>query len=239
MPIFKYLIGLSRNYDTGQLKRRLQPAIEELEAAGYLKPLSSAERYVKVSRGHWEIVFVRQADASAAKLLGSAATLADRLVNAGVTRSVAMELARDYPQEVIELQLEVLDRLLRNKGQKQLRNPAGYLVKAIREGYAAPQQEAAPRNRSYSAAARHLNKEPLTDPLKVQLEKYLKSLSSVETKELERLALATATATLANGYHRSQLTGGPAFAFYKRMVLEHGARLRLHELSSADERQVA
>ena len=32
-------IGVSRNYDTGQLKRRLQPAIEELEAVGFLEAL--------------------------------------------------------------------------------------------------------------------------------------------------------------------------------------------------------
>lgn len=232
-------IGLSRNYDTGQLKRRLQPAIEELEAAGYLKPLSSAERYVKVSRGHWEIVFVRQASASAETFVGGATTLANRLMKAGVTRSVAAELARDYPQELIELQLEVLDRLLRNEQQKQLRNPAGYLVKAIREGYAPPPQQAAPRANSHFPAARPVRKEPPADPLKLQLENYLASLSSVEKRELERLAIATAPATLANGYHRSQITGGPAFAVYQRMMLEHGARLRLHERSSVAEKQVA
>ena len=32
-------VGLSRNYDAAQLKRRLNPAIKELEETGYLKPL--------------------------------------------------------------------------------------------------------------------------------------------------------------------------------------------------------
>ena len=34
-------VGLSRNYDAAQLKRRLNPAIKELEDTGYLKPLSA------------------------------------------------------------------------------------------------------------------------------------------------------------------------------------------------------
>ena len=41
-------IGLSRNYDTAQLKRRLTPAIKELEDAGYLEPLPVGERFIRV-----------------------------------------------------------------------------------------------------------------------------------------------------------------------------------------------
>ena len=54
-------IGVSRNYDTGQLKRRLQPAIDELESVGFLEALPVAQRYVKISRGEWRIVFVKKA----------------------------------------------------------------------------------------------------------------------------------------------------------------------------------
>src|SRR5262249_26876511 len=40
-------IGISRNYDTGQIKSKLRPAVEELEAIGFLEPLPASERYQK------------------------------------------------------------------------------------------------------------------------------------------------------------------------------------------------
>jgi hypothetical protein len=61
-------IGLSRNYDTAQLKRRLSPAIGELEAVGYLKPLPAEKRYVRLRRGEWKIVFVRAGKAASSKM---------------------------------------------------------------------------------------------------------------------------------------------------------------------------
>src|SRR5262249_48901272 len=44
-------LGLSRIYDNGQLKRKLQPAIEELESIGFLKRLPISERYAKRRKG--------------------------------------------------------------------------------------------------------------------------------------------------------------------------------------------
>ena len=41
-------VGLSRSYaDAGKIKEKLQPAIDELEGKGFLRPLSRDERYVK------------------------------------------------------------------------------------------------------------------------------------------------------------------------------------------------
>ena len=52
-------IGLSRRYDAAQLKRRLNPAIAELERVGFLTPLPASERYHRLRRGDWEVVFVQ------------------------------------------------------------------------------------------------------------------------------------------------------------------------------------
>ena len=55
-------VGLSRTYgDAGKLKAKLQPALEELEAIGFLEPMSPADRYSKTGRGAWNIRFVPQA----------------------------------------------------------------------------------------------------------------------------------------------------------------------------------
>jgi Replication initiator protein A len=63
-------VGLSRNYtDNGKLKEKLQPGIEELEAAGFLEPMSKDDRYQKEGRS-WKIRLVQANPA----LLAPAAT---------------------------------------------------------------------------------------------------------------------------------------------------------------------
>src|SRR4051794_14777923 len=52
-------IGLSRSYDMGQIKAKLLPGIEELEAEGFLAPLPREERYTKAGRGLWKIVLIQ------------------------------------------------------------------------------------------------------------------------------------------------------------------------------------
>ena len=54
-------IGLSRSYAPTELKRRLKPALEELERLGFLEPLSPEERYSYVKRGTWRIILIRGA----------------------------------------------------------------------------------------------------------------------------------------------------------------------------------
>jgi plasmid replication initiation protein len=56
-------IGLSRSYrDTGQIKKELQPALEELEGIGFLEPRSRPERYTRAAHGAWTIALVRTSD---------------------------------------------------------------------------------------------------------------------------------------------------------------------------------
>lgn len=50
-------IGLSRVENVAELKRRLQPAVEELEGVGFLAPLPAAERFYKVKAGVWRVRF--------------------------------------------------------------------------------------------------------------------------------------------------------------------------------------
>ena len=57
-------IGLSRSYAPTELKRRLKPALEELEQLGFLEPLGPEERYSYVKRGCWRIIFIRGGNAA-------------------------------------------------------------------------------------------------------------------------------------------------------------------------------
>jgi len=44
-------IGLSRNYDTANLKRKLLSGIQELEERGFIR--AASQRFKKVRRGQW------------------------------------------------------------------------------------------------------------------------------------------------------------------------------------------
>ena len=135
-------IGMSRSYKPTELKRRLRPAIEELETLGFLEPIPEAQRYAWQGRGSWRIILVRGPrgrDAGA----GGAPADGDEglalLTARGVAAKVAAELVAGFPADALKAKVEVLDWLLK-KGDKRVgKNPAGYLVASIREGYSAPE----------------------------------------------------------------------------------------------------
>ena len=55
-------IGLSRNYDSAQLKRKLEPAFHELEQIGFPETMSAEERYYKKVGGGWTVVLFRRTE---------------------------------------------------------------------------------------------------------------------------------------------------------------------------------
>ena len=56
-------LGMSRNYDNTQIRRALNPAIEELETIGFIEKMPAENRYKKLGRGRWRVVFTKQASA--------------------------------------------------------------------------------------------------------------------------------------------------------------------------------
>ena len=137
-------IGLSRSYAPTELKRRLKPALEELEQLGFLEPLGPEERYSYVKRGCWRIIFIRGGQA-AAEAPDTAAPRDDEpgaliaaLEARGVTARTAQELAEAHPAGRIRAKIEVFDWLLKNADRRVGKNPAGYLVASIRSDYQAP-----------------------------------------------------------------------------------------------------
>ena len=158
-------VGLSRTYEgnAGKIKEKLQPAIDELEAVGFLRPLSRDDRYTRIDRGQWTIRLtagplgknprpVRQlpppptmpdlADIAepgdARPMPAPPSPLVAELINRGVTGTTAADLVRQHPDERIEAKLEVFDWLMEKQDKRVARSPAGYLVKSITEDYAAP-----------------------------------------------------------------------------------------------------
>lgn len=132
-------IGLSRSYAPTELKRKLKPALEELEQLGFLEPLSAEERYSYVKRGCWRIILIRGCAAHTDTAPAApAAELVESLTARGVTPKIAAELVESHPATRIRTKLEVFDWLQRNEDKRVGRNPAGYLVASIRADYQAP-----------------------------------------------------------------------------------------------------
>jgi hypothetical protein len=133
-------IGMSRSYAPTELKRRLKPALEELEQHGFLEPLTPEERYSYVKRGCWRIILIRgQAAAQGAPLAPEKTSeLVEALKARGVAAKTAASLVETHPAGRIQTKIEVFDWLLRNEDKRVGKNPAGYLVASIRSDYQAP-----------------------------------------------------------------------------------------------------
>jgi hypothetical protein len=135
-------IGMSRSYKPTELKRRLRPALEELEQLGFLEPLAEEERYLWQGRGSWRIILIRGPrgrEPSGASPADEAAELIEALTGRGVTPRTAAELVEAHPPGRIRAKLEVFDWLVKNEDRRVGKNPAGYLVASIREDYQAPE----------------------------------------------------------------------------------------------------
>jgi hypothetical protein len=135
-------IGMSRSYAPTELKRRLKPALEELEQLGFLEPLDAEERYSWVSRGCWRIILIRSqaADPDVPPPPTETSALADALIARGVTAKVAAELVEAHPAGRLRTKLEVFDWLVKNEDKRVGKNPAGYLVASIRSDYQPPEE---------------------------------------------------------------------------------------------------
>ena len=132
-------IGMSRSYPPTELKRRLKPALEELEQLGFLEPLTSEERYSYVSRGCWRIILIRgQASQTDPTIKAEPSELVELLTTRGVTAKTATDLVGSHSQERIRTKIEVFDWLVKNGDKRVGKNPAGYLVSSIRSDYQAP-----------------------------------------------------------------------------------------------------
>ena len=151
-------VGMSREYAPTELKRRLRPALDELEKSGFLEPLSDNERYVNVEKGRWRILFVRgpkrRAEEDESKAANTTEALHRELTLRGVHHIVATDLVTKTEPDRLRAKIEVYDWLLGHSDQHVMRNPAGYLVASIRDDYAVPDDFIPKLKKSRKASAK-------------------------------------------------------------------------------------
>ena len=231
--------GLARTYDAAGLKRKLRPGIAELEQRGYLQPKPESDRFRKLCSGEWNVVFEKATEETTSNALDSAATeaLADALTERGVTPTTARATVRRFPLEVITAQLEVFDWLVARQDAKVSRNPPGFLMRAIQDGYGAPRDfvsRAVQTQREQEAAARQREADQRRHERETQaaaqesarqtaVAQYWQSLSNEGKMRAETEALAR-----ASGLQRSLLKrGGSAATACRTALLDAYAWQRL------------
>lgn len=221
-------IGLSRNYDSYEVKRKLDGAIQELEAIGFLEHLDQDTRYTRVRRGEWEIHFRK---AAKPELPEKDDGLLRALKSRGITSKAAINIVAQYSKSHIEEKLSLFDELVSTRDPKVSRNPAGFLAAAIANDYKPGKQKRSLPVRK--AVETPKGATPVVDTASSQeFLLYWEKLSIEEQARLERAALNAAPKFHRDTLQRLQAGNSP---------LRQSMRLKLIEdfVSKLDNREKA
>ena len=212
-------LGFSRAYTTGQLKERLRPALGELEEIGFIETPSFRKGRSKI----WTLAVVKKtakvesADRSCAPQNPWAAELVQR----GVKKKAANEIANRYAAEFIREKVAFVDWLIARGDKRVSKSPAGFLVAAIRDNYPPPKDFvraiAAPegkQERLPSETAIPVDKTSTSAGRRDEVDEYLSALSDEEEEAIFKMALTTASAIEASSLERLALQGS---ALYQAM----------------------
>ncbi|MCC6127463.1 MAG: replication initiator protein A [Pirellulales bacterium] len=220
-------IGLSRSYDTGQLKRKLKPAIEELVEVGYLQPLDDQERFRRLGKGVWLVVFAQAAKKNFVDAPKEKNEEAKRLLLArGVHPATADSLAGEYPIKEIRRRISILDWLEKNALKNAPKNPAGYLVQSLRESYDPPagfgeNQIVGARKGNLSPAKPSHRKRISRETRDSAVRQFINALKPEERKQYEKDALQAADPFLASTYRNAVKEQSPLLEeVYLQVILE-------------------
>lgn len=229
-------IGLSRNYHNGEIKRRLIPALEELERAQFLQPLSPTERFANISRGEWEILLVKQGSSDVEPILeacpkqeltGNRSVVLDALESRGVSSGVAKKIVADYSETTIREKVSLHDDLLAKNDARMSRNPAGFLVSSIKNDFpiAPKRKKTPPPTKSIPKPAPTLVAPVASEQVSAanqrqqQVLRVLSQLSVEEQRELEERAVKNANEFMFRNYHERKANGGPLFETVRQILI--------------------
>ena len=237
-------IGLSRKYDTANLKRKLRTGISELERKGFLVPLSDEARFCKVRAGEWRVLirkakFDKNEQTNEPFVRKEAEALKAALVQRGVTPGVAQNLMVTYPVDRVRSQIEVFDWLKSRNDRRVSKNPSGFLVSAIKAEYVAPEAFLFERKRKRHGRVEAENRRQLggreqaaQEKEKARLDAQADAIQSFwnSFSDGERQRLEAETLAGASPFQRNLATGRGALACAARQhILDRFALTKLAE----------
>jgi hypothetical protein len=221
-------IGLSKNYHTGELKRVLTPAIQELEKLGYIETASSEERFIRKARGEWNIVFVRATKSTAR--LAESSPLVQALIDRGITAgSARLLVAQNSPQKIHE-KLAFVDWLSARKDVRVQKNQAGFLYRAITEDFPMPddyRRAIQPKKKGDSSKVVPINRQTRGESKKTvdtgdraAIDSYWKALSAEDQNRIESELVQKATPFQRQHYIEGQKERGPLFQVVRQSIID-------------------
>jgi plasmid replication initiation protein len=131
-------VGISRTSTLAEVKRLLSKPLLELESIGFIKPLPKEERFIKVTKGQWRIVFDRGSSEARVLMSPEQVDVLEQLKGRGVTTAKASKLVRAYEPSRIAEKISIHDWLLSRADKRCSANPPGFLVAAIQDDFPAP-----------------------------------------------------------------------------------------------------
>lgn len=138
-------VGMSGKYKPADMIRKMEKATRELEACGFIVPVDYKKRFERVARGKYLVRFSEPADTEVVRnetgqdATADQAAVIESLKQRGVTAATAAKIALSpaIPLQLIRDKIELMDWLLEEQPDL-VRNPGGFLVKAIRDDFALP-----------------------------------------------------------------------------------------------------
>lgn len=227
-------LGLSRNYHTGEIKRRLLPAIAELERKGFIQEASKGERFLKSGPGAWRVVFFRADQKRPSELPTTDQALLLLLEGREISSVVAKSLIRQFPPERIQEKIQLLDWLCARNDSRVSKSPAGFLVEAIRRDFPMPRDFTStrrkcqkPRNLVLSHSTDMNPASNAADQNSAKVDAHWEALSPAQQTQLEAQAVEAADNFLRAQYFNGMEKKGPLFEAARKTILNREIAKRI------------
>lgn len=232
-------IGLSKSYHNGEIKRVLSPAIAELEAQGFLKPLGPEERFVRKARGEWSAVFVRGAKKSEPAPTENP-ELVQALVERGLNLASARRLVTATEEPKLREKIGLFDWLVARKDARVRRSPAGFLYRAISEDFelpkdyvaaVSPRRSVPPQSLPLQSQTAQRQQEAAARSDREAIDRFWNAIPPDEQSRIERELVVNAPRLLRESYMEGRKERGLLFKTARQAIIDQYVR---QELRSAN-----
>lgn len=215
-------LGLSENYKKpSQLISKLEPAVQQLEAQGYIVTREKKNRFVNKSRGRYNVHFeksgMQRITNVEAQSQSEPTGIISELIKHGIPKRVATKLSTDHDDTYIESKIELLEWQL-SHSKNEIESPGGYLRTAIEQDFQPPKSFKSKADRAASKAKSEARKQKLREQ-EVEFEKqraakdadaekrvadFIATLSDGQKFALERKAIQKASGFMKDRFFKAR-----------------------------------
>ncbi|MBX9792582.1 MAG: replication initiator protein A [Pirellulales bacterium] len=221
-------LGMTRTEHTGEMKRRLNVGIRELEEHGVFRKMAETERFVKTGPGKWTVVIEKADERGEQETEPAPQGITLELMKRGLSPETAREFVEQHSAEVIADRIALHDWLLERGDKRISKRPAGFLAQSIRKKYPLPEDYVAELRRGQTVQVAQRPQGPLNaaepaaavpDPDRERCLAYFGTLSAADQVAIESEALAGASRVHEESYARLKAAKGPLFEEIRERII--------------------